>query len=111
MAQYRVDLSAGGISEDDEGSYWGGVSQACRDPFTWFFVAIHFFLVCAQSFKDFLPSVSLLANALITTTNVQLLRSWTPLVSARSALILSRLLHISLRTSLLYYYPGRVADV
>lgn len=58
MAQYRADVSAGGISEDDEGSYWGGVAQAARDPFTWMFAAIHFFLIIAQSFKDFLPSVS-----------------------------------------------------
>ena len=60
MAQYRADVSAGGISEDDEGSYWGGISQAARDPFTWMFAAIHFFLIIAQSFKDFLPSVSLI---------------------------------------------------
>jgi MFS family permease len=58
MAQYRADVSAGGISEDDEGSYWGGIGQAARDPFTWMFAAIHFFLIIAQSFKDFLPSVS-----------------------------------------------------
>jgi MFS family permease len=57
MAQYRVDVSAGGISEDDEGSYWGGIAQAVRDPFTWMFAAIHFFLIIAQSFKDFLPSI------------------------------------------------------
>lgn len=59
MAQYRADVSAGGISEDDEGNYWGGVAQAAKDPFTWMFAAIHFFLIIAQSFKDFLPSVSL----------------------------------------------------
>lgn len=58
MAQYRAELSAGGRSEDDEGGYWGGVVQACRDPFTWMFAAIHFSLIIAQSFKDFLPSVS-----------------------------------------------------
>jgi MFS family permease len=58
MAQYRADVSAGGISEDDEGSYWGGIGQAARDPFTWMFASIHFFLIIAQSFKDFLPSVS-----------------------------------------------------
>jgi len=57
MAQYRADVSAGGISEDDEGSYWGGIAQAVRDPFTWMFAAIHFFLIIAQSFKDFLPSI------------------------------------------------------
>ena len=59
MAQYRADVSAGGKSEDDEGSYWGGIAQAARDPFTWMFAAIHFFLIIAQSFKDFLPSVSI----------------------------------------------------
>ena len=57
MAQYRADVSAGGISEDDEGTYWGGIAQAVRDPFTWMFAAIHFFLIIAQSFKDFLPSI------------------------------------------------------
>jgi MFS family permease len=57
MAQYRADVSAGGVSEDDEGSYWGGVAQAVRDPFTWMFAALHFFLIVAQSFKDFLPSI------------------------------------------------------
>jgi MFS family permease len=58
MAQWRVLVSAGGVSEDDEGDYWGGVSQAIRDPFTWMFAALHFSLIVAQSFKDFFPSVS-----------------------------------------------------
>ncbi|RSL94061.1 hypothetical protein CEP52_012855 [Fusarium oligoseptatum] len=43
MAQYRILVSNGGI---DEG-----------DPFTWFFCLMHFSLVTAQSFKDFLPSI------------------------------------------------------
>lgn len=62
MAEYRAAVSAGGRTEDDEGDYWGGVVQACKDPFTWMFASLHFFLIIAQSFKDFLPSVSLLAT-------------------------------------------------
>ncbi|KAI4745759.1 MFS transporter [Aureobasidium sp. EXF-12298] len=57
MAQWRVLVSAGGVSEDDEGDYWGGVSQALRDPFTWMFASLHFALIIAQSFKDFFPSI------------------------------------------------------
>lgn len=57
MASYRACVSAGGISEDDEGDYWGGVWMAIRDPFTWCFAALHFFLIIAQSYKDFFPSV------------------------------------------------------
>lgn len=57
MAQYRQTVSAGGRAEDDEGDYWGGVWMALKDPFTYFFSAIHFFLIIAQSYKDFFPSV------------------------------------------------------
>ncbi|GIZ48044.1 hypothetical protein CKM354_001111900 [Cercospora kikuchii] len=57
MAEYRAAVSAGGRTEDDEGDYWGGVVQACKDPFTWMFAALHLFLIIAQSFKDFLPSI------------------------------------------------------
>ncbi|EQB56912.1 major facilitator superfamily transporter [Colletotrichum gloeosporioides Cg-14] len=57
MAQYRQTVSAGGRAEDDEGDYWGGVWMALRDPFTYFFSAIHFFLIIAQSYKDFFPSI------------------------------------------------------
>ncbi|KAI5272057.1 MFS transporter [Aureobasidium subglaciale] len=57
MAQWRVLVSAGGVSEDDEGDYWGGVNQAVRDPFTWMFASLHFALIIAQSFKDFFPSI------------------------------------------------------
>ena len=57
MAQYRQLVSAGGVSEDDEGDYWGGVWQALRDPYTWMFSSMHFALIIAQSFKDFFPSV------------------------------------------------------
>ncbi|KAL5353857.1 hypothetical protein ACLOAV_001901 [Pseudogymnoascus australis] len=56
MAEYRQTVSAGGISEDSEGD-WGGVWMALKDPFTYFFSAIHFFLIIAQSFKDFFPSI------------------------------------------------------
>lgn len=57
MAQYRALVSAGGVSEDDEGDYWGGVVLAAKDPFTWMFAALHFSVIVAQSFKDFFPSV------------------------------------------------------
>ena len=57
MAQYRSLVSAGGISEDDEGDYWTGFWQAVKDPFTWCFAAMHFALIIAQSFKDFFPSI------------------------------------------------------
>jgi hypothetical protein len=59
MASYRASVSAGGISEDDEGGMWQGVALAAKDPFTWMFALIHFALIVAQSFKDFLPSVSI----------------------------------------------------
>jgi hypothetical protein len=57
MAQYRMLVSNGGISEDDEGDYWGGFWLACKDPFTWAFAALHFTVVLSQSMKDFMPSV------------------------------------------------------
>lgn len=56
MAQYRVLLSNGGIEEANGGT-WDGLKAAARDPFTWLFCLMHFALVTAQSFKDFLPSV------------------------------------------------------
>ena len=57
MAQYRMLVSGGGVSEDDEGDYWGGFWLACKDPFTWAFTALHFALILSQSFKDFFPSI------------------------------------------------------
>ncbi|KAL4898364.1 major facilitator superfamily domain-containing protein [Aspergillus ambiguus] len=57
MAQYRQFISAGGIHEDNEGGHWAGVWLAVKDPFTWLFSGIHFFLIIAQSFKDFFPSI------------------------------------------------------
>ncbi|KAI7219182.1 major facilitator superfamily transporter [Hortaea werneckii] len=57
MAQYRSAVSAGGRSEDDEGGYFDGIRLAAKDPFTWMFAALHFFLILSQSFKDFLPSI------------------------------------------------------
>jgi hypothetical protein len=57
MAQYRVLCSNGGI-EEAVGGTWDGLKEAVRDPFTWYFCAMHFALVTAQAFKDFLPSVS-----------------------------------------------------
>ncbi|KAF4536465.1 Vitamin H transporter [Lasiodiplodia theobromae] len=57
MAQYRQLVSAGGLSESDEGGAWSGVVMAAKDPFTWMFAAIHFSVIIAQSFKDFFPSI------------------------------------------------------
>ena len=57
MAQYRVLVSNGG-KDEEVGGTWDGVRDAVRDPFTWLFCGMHFALVTAQSFKDFLPSVS-----------------------------------------------------
>ncbi|KAL4959777.1 major facilitator superfamily domain-containing protein [Aspergillus stella-maris] len=56
MAQYRVLLSNGGRDETVGGT-WDGLKDAVKDPFTWFFCLMHFSLVTAQSFKDFLPSI------------------------------------------------------
>ncbi|KAH4035728.1 hypothetical protein HBH70_084840 [Parastagonospora nodorum] len=56
MAQYRVQVSNGGVDEVLGGT-WDGVKDAARDPFTWLFCLMHFALVTAQSFKDFLPSI------------------------------------------------------
>ncbi|KAJ3533567.1 hypothetical protein NM208_g7928 [Fusarium decemcellulare] len=56
MAQYRILVSNGGIDEGVGGT-WDGVRDAVKDPFTWFFCLMHFALVTAQSFKDFLPSI------------------------------------------------------
>ncbi|OAQ74482.1 vitamin H transporter [Purpureocillium lilacinum] len=56
MAQYRVLVSNGGIDEE-QGGIWTGVWAAVKDPYTWLFTLMHFALVTAQSFKDFLPSI------------------------------------------------------
>lgn len=56
MALYRVLCSNGGV-EEDVGGTWTGLWEAIKDPFTWCFCLMHFALVTAQSFKDFLPSV------------------------------------------------------
>lgn len=62
MAHYRQFVSAGGLhDEDEQGNLWGGVFLAVKDPFTTLFSGIHFFLVIAQSFKDFFPSVRIYA--------------------------------------------------
>lgn len=57
MEQYRQLVSAGGISEDDEGDMMERVWMAVKDPFTWFFAGMHFAQIIAQSFKDFFPSI------------------------------------------------------
>ncbi|KAH6869176.1 major facilitator superfamily domain-containing protein [Thelonectria olida] len=56
MAQYRVLVSNGGRDEGVGGT-WDGVKEAVKDPFTWMFCLMHFALITAQSFKDFLPSI------------------------------------------------------
>ncbi|KEQ60578.1 MFS general substrate transporter [Aureobasidium melanogenum CBS 110374] len=57
MAQYRMLVSSGGTSEDDDISAWQGVWLACKDPFTWIFTVLHFGLIVALSQKDFFPSI------------------------------------------------------
>ncbi|ORX95661.1 major facilitator superfamily domain-containing protein [Clohesyomyces aquaticus] len=57
MAQYRMMVSNGGHSEDNEGEAWEGTIMAIRDPFTWIFPILHFGLILALSFKDFFPSL------------------------------------------------------
>ncbi|KLP09785.1 Uncharacterized protein LW94_4825 [Fusarium fujikuroi] len=57
MAQYRQTVSAGGIAEDDAGGYWDGFWMCMKEPFAHLFAAIHFFLIIAQSYKDFFPSI------------------------------------------------------
>ncbi|KAJ4339373.1 hypothetical protein N0V87_003310 [Didymella glomerata] len=56
MAQYRVQVSNGGHDEV-QGGTWDGLKEAAKDPFTWYFCLMHFALVTAQSFKDFMPSI------------------------------------------------------
>lgn len=58
MAQWRMLCSNGGRDEEEcENGTWAGVKEAVADPFTWLFCLMHFALVTAQSFKDFLPSI------------------------------------------------------
>ena len=58
MAQYRLVLSAGGHDESKSDlTVVHGAKLAMKDWFTWLFMALHFWLICAQSFKDFLPSI------------------------------------------------------
>ena len=53
-----MKVSAGGLTEDDEGGAWEGVRLAVKDPLTWFYTVIHFGINLAISYKDFFPSVS-----------------------------------------------------
>ncbi|CRK31803.1 hypothetical protein BN1708_016014 [Verticillium longisporum] len=46
------------LLDEGIGGTWDGIKEAVMDPFTWFFCLMHFALVTAQAFKDFLPSVS-----------------------------------------------------
>ncbi|TQN72986.1 putative transporter [Colletotrichum shisoi] len=57
MAQYRILRSNGGV-EEVVGGTWDGFRDAVKDPFTWIFCLMHFALVTAQAFKDFLPSLT-----------------------------------------------------
>ncbi|KAH7017979.1 major facilitator superfamily domain-containing protein [Microdochium trichocladiopsis] len=56
MAKYRMLVSNGGIDETQVGA-WAGLKMAAKDPFTWIFCLMHFALITAQSFKDFMPSI------------------------------------------------------
>ncbi|KXJ90085.1 MFS transporter [Microdochium bolleyi] len=56
MTKYRMLVSNGGIDEAVCGT-WDGLKAAAKDPFTWIFCLMHFALVTAQSFKDFMPSI------------------------------------------------------
>ncbi|GKT47302.1 putative transporter [Colletotrichum spaethianum] len=87
MAQYRQTVSAGGRSEDDEGDYWGGVWMALRDPFTYLFSAIHFFLIIAQSYKDFFPSI--LATLGFGETTTYLIQAPPPIIAFLATLAIS----------------------
>jgi hypothetical protein len=78
MAQFRMQVSNGGISEDDEGGRWAGIVMAAKDPFTWMFTVLHFFVIMAQSFKDFFPSVSMKPPS-DADTLPNTYRSWPPL--------------------------------
>jgi hypothetical protein len=58
MAQYRLVMSAGGIDEADADlTVIQGAKLALKDVFTYIFAMMHLWLVAAQSFKDFLPSI------------------------------------------------------
>lgn len=76
MAEYRMKVSAGGLTEDDEGGAWEGVRLACKDPLTWFYTVIHFGIILAISYKDFFPSVSQNQTLLRRTTMLTHQRSW-----------------------------------
>jgi len=58
MAQYRLVISAGGMDETkNKVTIWEGARLALKDPFTYLFMCMHFMLIVAQSFKDFLPTI------------------------------------------------------
>ena len=58
MAQFRLVMSAGGKDEAASGiTVMDGFRMACKEPFTYLFMILHFFLLTAQSFKDFLPTI------------------------------------------------------
>jgi MFS family permease len=79
MAQYRVLVSNGGRDEKMGGT-WDGLRDAVKDPFTWYFCLMHFALITAQSFKDFMPSVCPIHYPFTLTENRILIgniRSWT----------------------------------
>jgi hypothetical protein len=70
MAQYRLVLSAGGHDEaTSDLSVFQGAKLAIKDWFTWQFMLLHFFLISAQSFKDFLPSIVSRRLAKLTVSN------------------------------------------
>lgn len=115
MAAYRQTVSAGGISEDEEGGSWGGVWAMLKDPFSHFFAFIHFSIIIAQSYKDFFPSVrfsrsratstgSIMASGPLTDSSE--FRSSQRWALMRSRLISFKLPHLSSHSSLLWRCRG-----
>ncbi|KAF5681228.1 tartrate transporter [Fusarium heterosporum] len=87
MAQYRQTVSAGGISEDETGDYWGGVWTMLKDPFSHLFATIHFFLIIAQSYKDFFPSI--VATLGFKGTTTYLIQAPPPIIAFLVMLVIS----------------------
>ncbi|KAG8670896.1 hypothetical protein FPOAC2_04203 [Fusarium poae] len=87
MAQYRQAVSAGGLSEDDAGDYWGGFWMCMKDPFSHLFAAIHFCLIIAQSYKDFFPSI--VATLGFSGTTTFLIQAPPPIIAFLVTLVIS----------------------
>ncbi|EKJ77480.1 hypothetical protein NXS19_004628 [Fusarium pseudograminearum] len=87
MAQYRQAVSAGGLSEDDAGDYWGGFWMCMKDPFSHLFAAIHFCLIIGQSYKDFFPSI--VATLGFSGTTTYLIQAPPPIIAFLVTLVIS----------------------